>query len=307
MNSASTIRFFQPFAIGLLLACAPTSSIAETVIGPGPVPAPLIIGPGYRMVAGTEVIATTSGLSGDGGELYGQVAVGTPIFYSDKAIFEGGTFQGASVTTQPGVFATYGGSAVTAYTANLEFRDGVYRGGSIIVDDPAHAGGYLQPGSAFRAGGDEAIVEISIFGGVFEGGTVSMALTPGTPISRAPALLLSPNYGGSIDIFGGEFIGGIESDGPTVINFYGDFDVQPTSPNGRYLRPVELTVAGRYADGTPNSTVIHFVYGTEMINANGKLSFGYFNLPEPAASTLVLIACIAPTIARRKIQRSLTS
>ena len=120
--------------------------------------------------------------------------------------------EGATVTTQPGVIRARGGDAVTALNGfpKLNFYDGVYRGGSVMLHSSAPINGDYKGAYAVGVLGNDSQGTVNIFGGLFEGGTVSMAATPDTIISQAPALALHSNYGGPAEIYGGQFLGGID-------------------------------------------------------------------------------------------------
>jgi hypothetical protein len=260
-----------------------------------------------RFLAWTEIVATNTLSSPDGTETEGGRAV-FDNFNSSTLIFEGGLYEGATATTQPAVVRARGGDAVAVLNGfpKLNFHDGVYRGGSVMLHSSAPINGDYEGAYAVWVLGNDSQGTVNIYGGLFEGGTVSMAATPDTIISQAPALALWSSYGGTADIYGGEFIGGIEirrDYTATRLTFHGsDLDIQPPPVNGRVLN-AKATVSGRYADGSPFAHDVTGAGGLYVYRGADYLALDPFNVPEPSASALVMLGCGLLATQRRRVRR----
>jgi hypothetical protein len=295
------------WAVLASLLIASQSLQAQTVIvGPGVVPAPFgANGAEYRILAGTEIVSQTSNLSSDGRVLRGQNA-GSLLFQASVEV-EGGLFEGASVTTQAGVVYAQGGHAFMFDYGfnNADFHDGTYHGGSVIIDAPPPADADFRAGSALFGWAADSISVVNIYGGHFEGGIVSLAATPDIPIVRAPALSLGSEYGVSVDVYGGEFVGGIEvpyyfRESSTALRIHGsDFSVSPEPVDGRFTGPADVVVSGKYGDGSlfsHNLRLERRPEGISVYQEDGFIFFGSVFVPEPNTSILA-VSIILPVLA----------
>lgn len=275
------------------LAADPSSQCSAqfTIVGPGSVPAPYESHGDHRFLAGTEIISDSVQTLSNGQRLVGGFAVRV---YSDSHRFEGGLYEGATVTTLPGVDTARGGDALTTYTpttTQIDVQDGVFRGGSVLIDAAPPADANFNAGDAFSMG-RQVVVDMIIYDGLFEGGTVSMSSSPGTAISRGNALNLNNDYGGMVQIYGGEFLGGIQIDGPTLLKFHGnEFELQPTLINNRLPTGVDVIVSGLYLDGTPFSTTVRTNRRNVDVSDSGNMLT--FQAPEPTTGALAALCFVA--------------
>jgi hypothetical protein len=293
MKLPQLIRF-DVAALTLILIAFTKVAHAETVIGPGVVAPFSVNGTTYRIVPGTQIIATASSLSNFGQLMLGGSAVSA---VGDKLTIEGGLIQGSTISPPPGVPGGRAGHAVALSapaTLAMEVFGGTLRGGSVLLPEGAFPGLGYRGGSAFHATSQDQIANLTIRGGQFEGGIVAFAATPDVIVSRAPALVLGSEYGKSTDIYGGQFLGGIEfgsENNRPVLRFHGtDFELTPAPINGTYAGSTNVTVAGKYPDGEPfsHSLMLRFHIRPRAIvyERNGALAFEPTNLPEPTGATL---------------------
>jgi hypothetical protein len=303
-RSVPRFRISVSLAILLTMPCVSLPGRAETVIGPGMIAAPLEILGEFRIVAGTEIVSNTARVFPDGESIRGDEAV---LFNIGSAIFDGGDVQGATVTTQPGIKNASGGAAISNLSGGnpiLIINDGRFRGGSVLVTEPAPSTPNFHAAAAIAFGGADNESVIMIHGGLFEGGVISMATAPDVVLSRAPALALSTNYGIATDIFGGEFVGGIKIwgsgyvVGPTRLAFHGsDLAIEPPPVNERVTN-TEVTISGRYADGSPFSHHVNVVGGLFVHQGADFLALD--NIPEPSAGALSLLGGTLFLLGRRR-------
>jgi hypothetical protein len=283
--------------------------------------APIELGPGsYRFLNGTAIQASSSVV---GDTLTGGAAVianstapdfGNPV----TAVFEGGLYQGGSVTTQTGVPRAVGGSAIQATGVGykrLEILGGEYHGGSVLVDAPAHA----AAGAAVAITDDNGVLGTTIIirGGVFTGGTVSHTSSPNDPISRAPAISLVDPVGsgrsGRLTVHSGQFIGGIDMGGAQQMWLFGtNITIQPPpvdvpGPNDFIPPNTEVVINGTYRNASQFSHVVRS--GPLGLRATfiGPLSGDpgppqslLLHVPEPAAGAMAAVACALVASLRRR-------
>lgn len=309
MNPAMKVLYWLPLLLIALVAIQPQAAFSvPVVIGPGPAPSGRLLGSNYRIVAGTEVISHELFVSNGGASHHG----GDGLWAHSATIeFEGGLIQGADVTTVDGVRSAIGGAAYSTGNpaiSTLNFYDGVYRGGSVFIDAPVPPDASFHGGAALAISGYQNIIDVKIYGGLFEGGVVATASAPETILSRAPSLALAGGYGGTLDIHGGTFVGAIRLKSPMRYTIHGSaFDIQPPPVNNFVVEPANFTVSGKYADGTPFSLNFQASGGYDF--GNGKLKvaedsnaltfYARENLvPEPTAWSLAVIVC--GSIARRR-------
>jgi hypothetical protein len=286
----------------ILLASGAQSS-AQTIVGPGVVPAPLTVG-NTHILTGTEIIATHSFIHNGGVWIQGGAAAitnwGTDLFV------DGGLFKGASVTTLASTQQAYGGDAFAFGNGYnyATFYGGTYVGGSVLVDPATFGSADLKGGAAISVGGDDSLFDFKIYGGTYEGGIVSLAAAPEIAVSRAPALKFLHGYAGPLDVFGGEFIGGIEvADVYFDIKIHGsEFNVQPPPVNGRFDGPANVIVSGKYHDGTPFSHQLSLKrFGETYVYEMGDyLAISSTNIPEPTALSLLAIGGMIAWASRRR-------
>jgi hypothetical protein len=307
-------------ALAAAFTTGPSNCSAQTIIGPGAV-APIELAPGsYRFRNGTEIQATSS--------LVGDTLTGGPAVLANStepdyaspvtAVFEGGVYQGGSVTTQTGVPRAVGGNAVQVTGVGykrIEILGGEYRGGSVLVDAPAEAA--AGAALAITDGNGLLGTTIIIRGGVFTGGTVSPAASPNDPLSRAAAMsLVDPigsGRGGRLTVHGGQFIGGIDLGGAQQMWLFGtNMTIQPPpvdvpGPSDVIPPNTEVVIAGTYRNGSQFSHAVRS--GPLGLKATfiGPLSGGpgppqslLLHVPEPAAGALAAVACALAASLRRR-------
>lgn len=274
------------------------------IVGPGIVPAPFSANGGeYRIVSGTEIVSQTSQVSN--GWLRGDTAAN--LIFGAAVEIEGGVFRGASVTTQAGITRASGGSA---FSFSIGFNRGVitggsFRGGSVHLDAATPVNSNFVGGPAVKGEGGDSNLSLKIHGGNFEGGIVSLATTPDTPISRAPAISIGNEYGGAIDVYGGTFLGGIEiasRAGNVALRVHGsEFDVQPLPSGGLFPGAAVVTVTGKYNDGSPFEHRVQLLRSapTYVYQAGDFIAFNSINVPEPTVWAYLAVALISAVFTSR--------
>lgn len=308
LNSANRKLLAILTAVTTTCFGVPPISAATITIGPGAISTPLEINAGpyqdneVRFVPGTEVQTDTFRTSQDGKEVHGDFAA---YFYPGptRYVIEGGLFEGASVSPGPNVNIAVGGSAIRTYFGRLDidFNGGTFRGGSVIVDEPRTGTSFVGV-PAFQAN-SRAILFVKINGGLFEGGTVRRTSSPDAPFQRAIAFSAASQYGGLIEIFGGQFVGGFEF-GHATLKIYGTdliaqyWVVDELHPNRQGLR-----VSGKYFDGTPFNQM--FYPGTSatrrvVIEQNSVTVFA----SEPSSGIVAVLGCALVSGARCRKRRS---
>jgi hypothetical protein len=287
-----------------LLICNRGLQAQTVIVGPSVVPAPLLVGDTH-ILAGTEIIATEITTYSGGTGLFGEAAVvtnwGTDLFV------DGGLFKGATVTTLANTQSAAGGPAF-AFSNGYNyatFYDGTYLGGSVLVDAATPASAVFGGASAIAVSGNDSIFGFKIYGGRYEGGVVSLAASPEVAVSRAPAIGLWNGYSGPLDVFGGEFVGGIEWRHNAIdLKIHGsDFNVQPAPINGRVQRDIDIVVSGKYDDGTPFShqLTLNRSVETYIYEMGDYLAVSSINIiPEPTTLPLLSVGGVFIWVFRRR-------
>lgn len=268
---------------------------AEKVIGPGAVaPFDPSNGDGVRFLPGTEIISqavttypTTGGIV--------QSGKNAMLTYS-SLVFEGGRYEGSSVTMEANAVYASGGYALTAYTSSnptIRIFDGTFRGGSVDMDS------LLRPLANVR-GGDAIHLDsrytsrLIIHDGLIEGGVVALSAASASPLARGYAIRTGGYPSVSrhvIDVHGGELVGGVFIDGHTRMTFYGSNLAISPSLSGLFHGAIDFTVTGLYADGTSFSHAVRAVpddFAT-VIRGPGSLAIELL-VPEPSALLAITTA-----------------
>jgi hypothetical protein len=306
MKHAQRTRNVRWFVLLALAASSPAN--AQNIIGPGTIPTPLeLVFGSHRVVPGTEIISHQIGLIDGGMHLGGGHAI---LTRSINLVFDGGHVEGATVTTTtPGVKSASAGIGIALQspsTVNFTFNDGVFRGGSVIINAPEPPDPFYTPQSAI-ATGMQVSGRITINGGLFEGGTISHG-SPQAGDPRAPALRLRGRTGVTADVFGGQFVGGIEIHGPSdaggrenrLVIHGSEFDMQPPPVNGLIRFPYTSTVTGKYLSGTPFSIKVIASEDNRMVTIAGDTLTVEMQVPEPAAGALSVLICLVGAVRPRR-------